>query len=365
MGELVRAMVLEAPERLVPREFRMPDVHDDDGLLHVDLAGICHTDVGLYHGTTRYAMPLIMGHEIVGRIARVGPVAARRWGVKEGDRVAVESTVRCGFCRACVEGSYKYCRDGAGYGTRTAADRPPYLWGAYSQYMYLAPGSSMLKVPDGMSTELAMLCTVAIGNGLRWTVLQGGAKVADAVVIQGVGPIGLACVAAAKEAGAGPIIATGLSSDGYRLQLAREFGADRMVDVEAEDVVEVVRELTGGEMADLVVDVTGSGSAVRTSLRLVRAKGTIVSAGVTGDETLTPVPLDTLLYKELRVQGVFSYDSDAMRRALTLARRGKYPFGKLVTHKFPLERAEEAVKTAGRELPGVEPIKVALVPNPA
>jgi alcohol dehydrogenase len=356
-------MVLEAPERLVPREFRMPEIHDDDGLLYVELAGICHTDVGLYHGTTRYAMPLILGHEIVGRIARVGPHAARRWGVKEGDRVAVESTVRCGFCRACVEGSYKYCRDGAGYGTRTPADQPPHLWGAYSQYMYLAPGTSMLKVPEGMSTELAMLCTVAIGNGLRWTVLKGGAKVGDAVVIQGVGPIGLACVAAAKEAGAGPIIATGLRSDAYRLKLAREFGADCVVDVESEDVVERVREVTGGELADLVVDVTGSGNAVRTSLKLVRPKGTVVSAGVTGDETLTPLPLDALLYKEIHVQGVFSYDNDAMRRALKLAQRGKYPFEKLVTHKFPLERAEEAVKTAGRELPGVEPIKVALVPN--
>jgi len=363
MRESVRAVVLEAPERLVEREFPLPETRDDDGLLYVEMAGICHTDVGLYHGTTRFAMPLIMGHEIVGRIARIGPLAARRWGVREGDRVAVESKVRCGFCRACIEGNYKYCRDGAGYGTRTPADRPPHLWGAYSQYMYLAPGTSLLKLPDGLSTELGMLCTVAISNGLQWTVLKGGAMPGDAVVVQGVGPIGLSCVAAAREAGAGPIIATGLGADAHRLKLAAEFGADHVVDVEAEDVVERVRELTGGELADVVVDTTGSGAAVRVSLALARPQGTVVSAGVTGDDTLTPLPLDTLLFKEIRLQGVFSFDRNAMRRALKLAQRRKYPFEKLLTHTFPLERAEEAVRTAGRELPGVEPIKVALLPN--
>jgi len=363
MAQMVRTMVLEAPERLVPRQFELPEVHDDDGLLYVEIAGICHTDVGLYHGTTRYALPLIMGHEIVGRIAKAGPLAARRWGVREGDRVAVEAIVRCGFCRACVEGNYRHCKEGLAYGTMTPADRPPHLWGAYSQYMYLAPGTSLVKLPEDLPVELAMLCTVAISNGLRWTVLVGGAKLGDAVVVQGVGPIGLSCVAAAKEAGAGPVIATGLRRDAHRLELAREFGADHVIDVEAEDAVERVRELTGGDLADVVVDVTGSGEAVRTSLKLVRSQGTVVSAGVTGDATLTPLPLDTLLYKEIRLQGVFTFDNDALRRALKLAQRKKYPFEKLVTHRFPLERAEEAVKTAGRELPGAEPIKVALIPN--
>lgn len=363
MAETTRAMVLEAPERMALREYPLPEVREDDGLLKVEMAGICHTDVGLYHGTVRYALPLIMGHEIVGRIARLGPLAARRWGVREGDRVTVESRVRCGFCRACLEGAAKYCVERLGYGTWTSCERPPHLWGAYADYMYLAPGSTMHRIPEGMSLELATLLTVAISNGIQWTVVKGGARLGDAVVVQGVGPIGLSCVAAAREAGAGPVIATGLSSDGYRLRLAREFGADAVIDVEQEDVVERVRELTGGDMADVVVDVTGSGAAVRTSLKLVRPQGTVVSAGVTGDDTLTPLPLDTLLYKEIRVQGVFTYDHDTVRRSIKLAQRGRYPFEKLVTHRFPLEQAEQAVLTAGRELPGVQPIKVAIVPS--
>ena len=82
--EKVRAVVLEQPERMVMRTFDLPAVSEDDALLKVEMAGICHTDVGLYHGTVRYALPLIMGHEIVGRIAKIGLVAARRWAVREG-----------------------------------------------------------------------------------------------------------------------------------------------------------------------------------------------------------------------------------------------------------------------------------------
>ncbi|HVA24896.1 MAG TPA: zinc-binding dehydrogenase [Chloroflexota bacterium] len=363
MSDKALSAVLEAPERMVLREFDLPEVHEDDALLRVEVAGICHTDVGLYHGTTRYVLPLIMGHEIVGRIARIGALAAQLWGVREGDRVTVESKIRCGFCRACVAGNYKYCSGGLSYGTRASCSRPPHLWGSYGQYMYLAPGTLLYKVPHGVSAEVANLLTVAISNGVQWVVLRGGAKLGDAVVVQGVGSIGLCCVAAAKEAGAGPVIATGLTADRYRLELAREFGADVVVDVQAEDVVERVRDVTGGDMADVVVDVTGNGDAVRKSLELVRPLGTVVSAGVTGDATLTPLPLDTLLYKEIRLQGVFSYDTHAVRRAMTLALRGRYPFDKLVTHRFPLDQAERAVKTAGREIADEAPIKVVILPN--
>lgn len=359
-----RSAVLEALDSIAMREFPVPEIREDDALIEVERTGICHTDVDLLHGAVRYAdLPLILGHEITGRIAKIGPVASRRWGVVEGDRVAVEAMVRCGFCRSCIEGSYRYCTERVGYGTFVSAERPPHLWGAYSEYMYLAPGSLVHKLPDDLSPDLAILLNVAISNAIQWTIKQGGVRLGDAVVIQGVGPIGLSCVAVAREAGADPVIVTGLSIDGYRLEMATEFGASVVIDVEKEDVVERVSELTAGNMADAVIDVTGSGQAVRKSLDLVRPMGTVVSAGVTGDGTLSPMPLDILLYKEIRLQGVFTNDSWSMRRAINLARQHRYPFESLVTHRFPLERAQEAVLTAGRELPDVSPIKVTIAPN--
>jgi alcohol dehydrogenase len=364
VDQQVRSMVLEAPGRLVMREFDRPRTSQDDALLKVDMAGICHTDVGLYHGSVSYALPLILGHEIVGRIAEIGPVARARWGVCEGDRVVVEPMVRCGFCPACVAGHYRFCVERIGYGTFVSSAREPHLWGSYGEYMYLAPGSVVHSIPETLTAGLATLSMVAVSNAVRWTDVQGGVRPGDAVVVQGVGPIGLSCIAVAKEMGAYPVIATGLRSDRERLCLAREFGADHTVDVESEDVVERVRELTAGRLADVVVDVTGSGSAVCISLDLVRTMGTVVSAGVTGDATRTALPLDKILYKEIRLQGAFTFDSDAVRRALMMVQNHRYPFERMISHSFPLERAEEAIRTAGREIPSErEPIKVVISIN--
>jgi alcohol dehydrogenase len=357
------AMVLEAPEVLVPAEFAIPALQDDDGLLEVEMAGICHTDVELYRGSTTYALPIIPGHEIVGRIAAVGPVAAARWGVREGDRVAVESIVRCGFCRNCILGRYKYCADVKVYGTFTSCTLPPHLWGSYSEYLYLAPGAIVHKVPGDMSPELATLLTVAIANGIQWTTVKGEVRLGSTVVIQGVGPIGLSAAAAAHAAGAALVVATGLGSDGYRLDLAREFGADVVIDVEADDIVDRVREATGGTMADVVLDTTGSPSAIVTSTKLVRPGGTVVNAGLTGDETLSPIALDALMHPEIRLQHVFTYEYASVRAALALASTGRYPFERLITHHYTLDRAEEAIRMSAREIPGEQPIKVAIVPN--
>lgn len=358
------AMVLEKPELLVERKFAVPRATPDDGILQVEMAGICHSDVEMFRGAVTAApLPIIMGHEIVGRIADVGERAATRWGVAPGDRVAVESFVRCGYCRHCIEGTYKYCPNRQIYGTFTSCNLPPHLWGSYSDYLYLAPGAMVHKVPDTMSPELATLLTVAIANGIQWTILKGGAMLGDTVVVQGVGPIGLSAVAAARETGAGLIIATGLSRDSERLSLASEFGADVVIDVEQEDVVTRVREVSGGEMADVVLDVTGAASAIRASTKLARPMGTVVHAGLTGDGTLTPFELDDLLVREVRVQPVFAYEHDAVNRALKLVARNRYPFEKLITHYFPLSQAEAAVRMSGREVAGEEPIKVAILPD--
>jgi len=360
----VRAMVLTGVGTLVEQSFPRPPTALDDGLLRVELAGICHTDVGILSGSYAAPCPLVMGHEIVGRIEEVGERAARRWGVRPGDRVAVEPIAGCGSCRYCAAGDNRFCDDAIGYGTSTPASQPPHLYGAYSPLMYLAPGSLVHRLPEGMSAASGMLCTVAISNGVQWTLARGGVRQGDRVVVQGVGPIGLSCVAAARAAGARTVVATGLSRDALGLSLATTFGADVTVAADEDDVLAVVRHATQGELADVVVDTTGSPQAVRLSLDLVRKTGTVVSAGVTGKDTLTPLPLDVLLLKEIRLQGVFSFDSDAVRRAISLATSGAFPFEQLVTHRFPLVEAERAIALVADTSTG-DHLKVALFPPPA
>lgn len=357
----VEAVVLTERGRFTTQRFPRPRIGPDDGLLHVELAGICHTDVDIVSGTYDSPLPLIMGHEIVGRIEEVGERAARRWKVAAGDRVVVEPMAGCGSCRYCTSGNARFCDDAIGYGTATACTEAPHLFGAYSPLMYLAPGSMLHRLPDGMSAEIGMLCTVAIANGVQWTLARGGVTQGDDVVVQGVGPIGLCCLAAARAAGARTVVATGLGRDELGRALARDFGADVVVAADEQDVTAAVREATRGELADVVVDTTGSPQALRTSLDLVRKTGTVVSAGVTGKDVLTPLPMDVVTLKEIRLQGVFSFDGAAVRRAIALAATGRFPFERLVTHRFDLADAATAIEAVADHA-RTDRLKVVLVP---
>lgn len=359
-----RAAVLEEPGKINLRAFEVPSIGPEEGLLRVEMAGICGTDAHLYRGKLAAPVPLVLGHEILGSIAEIGEGAARRYGVRPGDRVVVEGSVPCWSCAYCLSGQFRFCREKRAYGTGTSVTVPPGLWGAMADYMYLAPGSVVHRIPTHIPGRVAVLAKGVLANGVQWLRIKGGLALGDTVVIQGAGAQGLAAVVIARDSGAGTIIVTGLPQDGERLALARDLGADHLVVAGTEDVVERVREITGGEMADLVLDVTGSPAAVEASVRMVRRQGTLVLAGLTGKETRTSLFLDQLVWNEVRVQGVFSKGSQAVLGAIRfLERRGRdYPLERIVSHVYPLERAEEAVRAVAGEIPDVFPIKAALVP---
>ncbi len=362
MATTTPAMVLEHPEDLRLREFARPEIGPDAALLAVELAGICGTDAKTFHGKLPYPTPLIMGHEILGHVAEIGERAAERWGVKVGDRVVVEGSVPCWACRQCHTGQYRFCRRKHGYGTNTSSSEPPHLWGAYAPLMYLAPGSILHRIDPSVPAAAAVLANGVIANGIQWVRNQGGVRYQDVVVVQGVGPEGLAMVVVAHECGARLVVATGLARDRQRLELARLFGADHTVNVEEQDPVAFVRELTNGEMADVVVDVSGSPKALAASLELAREQGTVICAGLTGKETVTPLLFDQVVWKELRLQGVFTKGADAVADSIALIESRKYPLEQMLTHTFPLDQAERAVRAIGGEIPGLYPVKAAIAP---
>ena len=363
MDQKVCAAVLESSSKIVIREFDMPEINSEDGLLKVEMVGVCGTDPKLYSGLVKYAeLPLILGHEDLGRIAKIGNNASKRWGVKEGDRVVVEHFIPCGECRNCLLGNYRFCDHMIAYGMFVSSSRPPHLWGGYAEYMYLAPKSIPYKLSESIPAEAGALVSGVISNAIRWGRMKGDFSIGDAVVVQGVGQQGLCQVIVAKESGCNPVIATGISGDSQRFQLAKEFGADFIIDVEKEDVVSRVKDLTGGEMADVVVDVAGSPKAIQVSLDLVRHGGTLVVPAVTGTETTTPLVVDKIVHKEIKFQGVFSSDATCMKRAIKLVESRKYPIEKIVSHKYPLKDAEKAVKMAGGYVKDIRPTKCVIVP---
>ena len=367
-----RAVVQTAPRSLELRELPLPEVGPDDGLLRVEACGICGSDYEQYQGALPVRFPVIPGHEPVGRIVAVGESAARRWGVRPGDRVAVETLIPCGACRNCLTGAYRLCEGGAGGGRgRPAlhaygylpADLPPGLWGGYSQYLYLAPRALLHKIDPAVPPEIAVLFN-PLGAGFRWAVEMPGLAPGDTVVVLGPGQRGLASVIAAREAGAGCIIVTGLAADARKLALAREFGADHTIDVEHEDVGARVRDITDGRMADVVVDVTAYAvEAVTQAVDLVRRGGVVVLAGTKGPKPVPDFIVDRVIFKEARLLGALGVDWPNYERAIRLIESGKYPLEKMHTHTMPLEEAERALQILAREAPGEEAIHIALVPS--
>src|SRR5262245_20787919 len=248
------AMVQTGPRALEPRELPIPAIDADSALLRVEVCGICGSDYEQYAGVRRTQVPVIPGHEPLGRIAAIGDRAAARWGVDVGDRVAVENMISCRFCAPCLGGRSHLCERRKIY-SYVPLGQPPGLYGAYAQYLWLHPNSVVHKIDPELPAEIAAMFN-PLGAGFRWAVEIPDLQAGESLLILGPGQRGLASVLAARAAGAGQIIVTGLSADARKLELAREFGADHVVDVEQEDAKKRVRQLTNGRGADVVLDVS-------------------------------------------------------------------------------------------------------------
>jgi alcohol dehydrogenase len=364
MARKTISAVWEDNDKIVLREFDIPDIGPDEGLLKIEMAAICVGDAKSFKSKEKKNnLPIILGHEILGHIEKIGKIAKESYRVKEGDRVLVEKCIKCGRCYYCQIGSYNECEIGLKYGVHSSKN-PPHLWGAYGQYMYLAPGSTLNKISEKIPAEAAAM-TGNIANGIQWVRIIAQPSIGDTVVIEGPGPEGLSAIIAARESGVGQIIVTGLTFDKDRLKLAKELGAHHVIDVQREDVVEKVTTLTEGMMADMVVDLSGSPQGITTSIDLVRKQGTVISGGLTGKKVLVPLSVYKIVSRQIRFQGVHSKTFQATQMAIKLIESQKYPIEKMLTHKFPLKETAKALRTVKieGEIPIREyPVKAAVVP---
>ncbi len=360
-----RSMVLTGPQEMVMREFDIPPIGPEEGLLAVEMVGICGSDVGIYKGKKTDVpppYPLIMGHEIVGRFEEIGERASRRHGIKKGERAIVLCNFGCGTCLPCLLGKFNHCESSFRYGLTISCKDSPHLWGAYGKHLYISPRALVQKIGDDVPPEVGVLIAAVIANGIRWVRTMGGATIGDTVVIEGPGPQGLAGVIAAKESGASQIIIIGLSRDQKRFDLAKEFGATDIVNAEEKNPIEAVREMTQGKMANVLMDTTGHPAGGRLILDLVGKGGTVVIPGGYGFTTEIPLVLDKIYAKEITIQGVRGQDITSVKAGVNLAKAKKYPLEKMVTHRYPLEEAETAIQLVGGEVGGEDVIKAVLVP---
>jgi threonine dehydrogenase-like Zn-dependent dehydrogenase len=344
----VRAAVTTAPGTLEIRDIPLPDETAPGGLLKVAVTGVCGSDWEFFQTCPKMRGPVILGHETVGWIDRAERASLERWGLKEGDLVALEEYVPCTHCAACRSGEFRSCEatnwrsGGLRYGATELA-RSPALWGGYAEIQYLHPNTVFHRVPSGLDPKYAALA-LPVANGIEWTHLQGRAGPGETVLIQGPGQQGLSCVAAAKEAGASKIIVTGLSTpnDRARLEMAKLLGADYTIEVDNTDPIAAVTEITGGQMADLVLDCAGVPASFLASFYLVRRHGRVVLGGHM-KHPVASFDSNRIVNLYLTVKGVRGHSYQAVEHALAMLAADRHNLRRLSTNTFSLAETETAL----------------------
>jgi len=363
----VLAATLVKPFHYELREYPLPDPAPGCVLIKMQFSGICGTDKHTFQGyTTQYGgrqleFPIIQGHENVGTVAAIGGDGTytdfEGIPLREGDRVVVGANVSCGQCYYCRHDfPYYCCENTTDYGNNLSARNPPHLFGGWSQYMYIVPGSFLVKVPDDLPSEIAVLTEIfAVSVGLDRAKQMSAFpnesfRFDDTVVVLGAGPLGMCFLMKARMLGAGNIIAMDLSD--YRLNFAKRVGADYVVNAgnsSASERLQIVRELTNGRGADMVIECAGVPQSVPEALDMLRIGGLLVEAGNFSD--LGEVPLSPhrhLCAKNVRILGVGGEEPAAygpgMRQMARYMRQ--YPLQEFVTHRFGLSDVDEAMQKA-------------------
>jgi threonine dehydrogenase-like Zn-dependent dehydrogenase len=368
VSEKVLAALKVAPSTTELREMDLPEVPPDAALMKVEVAGVCGTDVSQYRLPLRGG-PLIMGHENVGYLARVGSLFAKHKGVKEGDLMFLEHYVPCGHCEWDHMGEYRHCAatewfydpNAIRYGY-TSTDTVPALWGGFSRYLYLPLNAVLHNVPSGLTPEQAGVAT-PMSNGIQWTLIDGGVGYASTVLIQGPGQQGLCCVMAAKQAGADRVIITGTSNDTRRLEVATALGADDVINVDKEDALARILEITGGRGVDVIVDCTVGAGTAPTLLGIEAAKrrgGTMVVQGE-GNQEFPSFPIGRLTRKGMTLKSARGHSYRAVELALHQLASHRFPVELMTTHQFGLAEVDYAIKSVGGQgAPGA--IHVSVMP---
>jgi threonine dehydrogenase-like Zn-dependent dehydrogenase len=368
MPETVLAALKVGPSTTELRELALPPLPDDAALLRVEVAGVCGTDVSQYRLPLRGG-PLVMGHENVGYLARVGKTFEAHKGLHEGDLVFLEHYLPCGHCEWDHIGEYRHCPatewfydpKAIRYGY-TSTDIAPGLWGGFSHYLYLPLNAVLHKVPRGLTPEEAGVAT-PMSNGIQWALIDGGVTYGSTVLIQGPGQQGLCCVMASRQAGAEQIIVTGTTKDARRLEVAKAFGADAVIDVQTEDALARVQDLTDGRGVDVVLDCTVGGGTAPTLLGIESAKrrgGTMVVQGE-GNQEFPNFPIGRLTRKGMTLKSARGHSYRAVEQALQTLASHRFPLEMMTTHRFGLSEVDYAIKSVGGQgAPGA--IHVSVLP---
>ena len=353
----MRAIVNHGPMDYRLEEVPEPIAGPEEVVIKVKASGLCASDLKCYHGGPSFwqgnppyvKTPVIPGHEFIGEVVALGEGAGEKYALEIGDKAVAEQILPCGECRFCKTGKYWMCERNYVFGFQGGIDD-----GGMAEYAKFPRGSIIHKVPKELPDIYGALIE-PLSCAIH-AVERGEIQLGDTVVISGMGPIGLMMLQVAKLKNPGLLIA--LDTRDFRLNIAKELGADIVINVTQEDAIKRVKELTGGYGCDVYIEASGYPKSVPQGLDIIRKLGTFVEFGVFGE----PAVADWTIIgdrKELTIHGshLGPYRYPLAIEYLT---KGIIKAPSIITHTFPLEGFQDAIKLA--ENPNGNSIKILIIP---
>lgn len=344
------AVMVEPRQDLVLREYPVPHAPPGGAVVRVTCCTICRSDLHTWRGLRPAPTPIILGHEIVGTIAELGPGLAR--DVRDqplavGDRVTWTLHSACGKCRYCVEFRLPMkCRSLRKYG-HDSCQAPPHLRGGLAEYCQIDAGTSLLKLPPGLPDFAAAPANCAAATAAAaWEAAE--LKSGDSVLIQGAGALGCYAAALAAHAGCRRVVVVDVNA--RRLQFIRRFGATDCIDASnaAVDAVAAIKELTEGLGVDAALEVAGDPAIIETGLLSLRTGGRYIELGCSFPGARATIDMSIVLWKLLTVRGVHNYDVRHLITAVDALHEAqdRFPLGDVVGASFGLEEVNAALRAA-------------------
>ncbi|MFT6898412.1 MAG: threonine 3-dehydrogenase [Paraglaciecola sp.] len=323
---------LHAQKGIWHTQAAIPEPGHNDLLIKIRKTAICGTDMHIYNwdewSQKTIPVPMIVGHEYVGEVVEIGQEVR---GFNIGDRVSGEGHITCGHCRNCRAGRRHLCRNTSGVGVNRQ--------GAFAEYLSI-PAFNAFKIPDNISDDLAAIFD-PFGNAVH-TALSFD-LVGEDVLITGAGPIGIMAAAVAQHVGARHVVITDINE--YRLQLARDMGATRAINVSHENLTDVMQELGMTEGFDVGMEMSGVPTAFRDMLSKMNNGGKIAMLGIPPGDVA--IDWDQVIFKGLTIKGIYGREMFETWYKMATLIQGGLNLSPIITHQFNIDEFQQGFDTMG------------------
>ena len=327
MVNKMKAAIIKEKQVLAVEDVDKPTIASNEVLVQVKASGVCGTDMHVYEGEVPIAtLPVIPGHEFCGIVEEVGDAIK---DINVGDRIAVEPNLFCGYCHFCRNAKKHFCENWQAVGLTRS--------GGFAEYCAV-PRQAVYKMEDSLSFNDGAFFepTACVLHGIE----RSQAKAGNTVVVMGAGSIGLIYVQALRMLGIKTIIICDI--DDNKLAIAKELGSDAALNPQNDDIIQVVKDMTLGLGAEVVIDAAGAQQTLAMAFSLVQNCGTIVVFGVPPEHLELPVKMYDIYRREISVVGSFT-NPYTNEQALRLMATGKIKYDKILTHPITLDQVEDAI----------------------